>query len=313
MSEHILVNHSVTVIVPCTSRKAFKVPVESTAVSLPMLPQRGAETAWLKKLSSLSRTVRAVDLYSGRGMSLGREAAKLAGARLLIASAGLGIIDAEQMIAPYALTVATRGDDAITSRVEGRFDPGEWWLAVANGPMARSFSKVFEGARSGRLLVALSHPYARMLADALATIPLDARINLRLFGWRLDEVLPASLHPAIMPYDARLDTVLPGTRSDYPQRALLHFVRETCSTGLRGSSASDSSLVRDRLGRFEAPKRIARPRASDDQILDWLGTALEQDRSIARLLKLIRSSGVACEQARFSRLYRVAFKQGAAA
>ena len=78
---------------------------------------------------------------------------------------------------------------------------------------------------SGRILVALTRPYARMVGQSLSTLEPQALARLRIFGASLASDLPACLHPALTPYDDRLNTVFPGTCADFPQRALLHFVR----------------------------------------------------------------------------------------
>ncbi len=293
-----------TIIVPCTARKSMPVPREGSAVSLPISSQYDLETAWLERVSSFARTVACAEFYSGRGMALARAAAASADARMYVVSAGLGLVAAQTMIPPYAVTVGARGDDAVAAKTIGRFDPRSWWRSIRIGPCSSPMSEVFAAARSSLVLVALSRPYAEMLAEDLANLPEEDLVGLRLFGWRLEAVLEDRLHDAVMPYDARLDAVKPGTRCDYPQRALLHFVQ---NVGTRPETVSrHRAKVVAALEGATAPERPDRPRVDDGEIVTWITSGGNATGGIGASLRSLRSLGIACEQKRFSRLYREA-------
>ncbi len=246
------------------------------------------------------------DLYTGRGAHLGRRAAASAGSPLYFASAGLGLIESRTLVPAYALTVADRGVDAIASRVEGRFDPGAWWSAVSRAPGSSSFADVTRSS-DGLCLVALSQPYAMLLSADLEALPEDDKRRLRLFGWRLGDRLPPSLQVAVMPYDARLDAAVPGTQNDFPQRALAHFLSSGAIRAGAGRGAHREA-VRAGMAELVAPRRRVRPKATDGEILAWIVRRLPVMRGVQRLLRGIRDEGIACEQARFSRLYRQAME-----
>ena len=296
------------VVIPCSSRKRLEPDRLARAVSLPRASQDELETAWLNRLNSLERPITARDLYSGRGALLGRQAARAASAPLYIASAGLGLVGENAMVPAYSITVARRGDDAIPSRTVGRFDPGAWWAAVCAGPISTTLEQVFAGGEGRIALVALTKSYAAMLADSLMGLPERAVAGLRLFGWGLRDNLPASLHGSIMGYDARLEAALPGTRSDFAQRALTHFVANVLPLGA-GNRERHRDLVEQTLATLKAPRRATRARASDAEILTWLGRPEQAGGGIGRLLRRIRDEGIACEQSRFSCLYVKARQQ----
>lgn len=289
------------IVIPCSSRKRLKPSLLARAVSLPRASQSELETAWLSRLNFLERPVAARDLYSGRGALLGRQAAHAASVPLYIASAGLGLVGGDAMVPAYGITVARRGDDAIPSRAVGRFDPSAWWAAVCAGPISTTLEQVFADSEGRISLMALTKPYAAMLAVSLAGLPQRSVAGLRLFGWGLHKELPASLHNSIMGYDARLEAVLPGTRSDFAQRALTHFVANVLPSGA-GSCERHRDLVEQALGSLQAPQHATRPRASDAEILAWLRGPTQVGGGIGQLLRRIREEGIACEQSRFSRL-----------
>lgn len=300
------------IIIPCSSRKRLRPAPSARAVSLATAAQSDVETAWLRRIATLERPLAARDLYVGRGAVLGRQSALAAAASLYIASAGLGLVSADEPVPTYGVTVAGRGEDSISARVIGRLDPGAWWSAVCGGPMSTTLERIMAGTEGRITLVALTKPYATMLAASLASLPESVIGGLRLFGWRLHDTLPPALHGAIMGYDGRLEGVLPGTRNDYPQRALAHFVAAVLPAG--GGLKQHHHGVEAALSRLQAPRLVARPRASDDEILAWLGRPAQEGEGIGRLLRRIRDEGIACEQARFARLHaraREKFRRGA--
>lgn len=290
------------IIAPCSSRKKSKPTRSARAVSLRVAAQPAVETAWLEKLRTFERPISAQDLYSGRGAGIARLCAAKTSAPLYIVSAGLGLVAGSTKVPTYGVTVARRGDDSIPLRIKGRFDPVPWWAAVCSGPVSTSLQQVLSKARGRIALLALTKPYAGMLAGALAALPGDLTVGLRIFGWRLEEDLPKALHGSIMNYDARLDAVLPGTRNDFAQRAMAHFVDVVLPLG-GADCETHRRQVESALKGFVAPERITRPRASDDDILEWLKRPEQAVGGVGQLLRRVRDLGIACEQARFARLY----------
>ena len=187
-------------------------------------------------------------------------------------------------------------------RVKGRFDLSAWWSAVGAGPISTSLERVLTQSQGRVTLLALTKPYAAMVGTSLAALSEELTAGLRIFGWRLQDDLPASLHGSVMNYDARLEAVLPGTRSDFSQRAMAHFVDVVLPMGGEDSE-THRRQIEAALAGLVAPERVARPRASDDEILGWLGQATQAGGGVGRLLRRIRDQGIACEQSRFARLH----------
>lgn len=238
----------------------------------------------------------------GRGFSLGRDAAASAGVPLFVVSAGLGLVPGAREVPAYGLTVGARTNDAIAARVDGRFDPQAWWRLVRIGPFSTNWDALFAG--DGLVLLALSQSYARMVATDLASLGSDRHRRLRLFGTGIDPVLTGALAPNIMPYDARLEAIRPGTRTDFAQRALAHF-----AGAIRTSAdpVDDAVAVKESLSHHTAPVRIDRPRADDEFVIGAISRHMQSTRGIGRILRRVRDHDrIACEQRRFTRLYRIA-------
>lgn len=296
----------------CASRKKIRPSYSATAVSLPIGPQDKVESAWLERLTSQPSVAAAQDLYQGRGFALARRAADSTGSPLFIVSAGLGLVVSERCIPSYGLTISKGQGESIGTRVKGAFDAARWFAALTRGPHSVKWADIV-GA-SGRILLSLTRPYAAMAGESMLELSPAVLSRVRIFGASVAEVLPAALRPAVAPYDGRLDTVLPGTRADFAQRALLHFVSTLgASTGPFDRDA-DFAAVEAALGNAAQPRRINRCRRSDEEILLLISARLESQVGIARTLRALRQEeGVACEQSRFSRLYRDAMQRRNAA
>lgn len=260
---------------------------------------------WIVKVSRLPRCKSAGTFYAGRAFGLAKEAASLSAARLYILSAGLGLVPASRLIPAYGLTITTRHEQSISRRVLGDFDPAEWFSSLLKSTYSDDWRDV-AGRKSGRILLALSRPYAEMVGASLADAPPKMLERLRIFGVSLEAALPATLHAAIAPYDQRLNAIFPGTRTDFAQRAMLHFARSVAPRPSKGRE-DDFAAVRSSLQGLKLPRLVQRPRLTDEEILAVIKRRLRMQSGAARMLAALRhEEGVACEQSRFGRLYRIA-------
>lgn len=300
------------VVTICTFRKQARPTVESTPASLPVDTQDKVQTAWIERVQKLPCNVAAGDIYAGRGFSLAARASEIASAKLYILSAGLGLISADRKVPLYGLTVSAGHSDSIAARVKGEFDPGAWFSGLQTSPLSDRWVDAV-GRGSGRILIALTRPYAQMVGESLAVLSPQFLARLRIFGASLASVLPPALHSALAPYDARLEAILPGTRSDFSQRALHHFVGLVAGDGQQDRRA-DYEAVTNVLAKVTAPERPRRPRRSDAELLELIAARLQSQLGVARILRALRDEeGVACEQSRFSRLYQIALQKREAA
>jgi len=273
--------------------------------------QRAVESAWLKKTRKLPRTISPKGFYAGRAFGLATEAAQISDAQLYVLSAGLGLLPAVRAIPAYGLTVSEGHRESIASKVLGEFDTAAWFSRLLSGPLSDDWQDV-AARNSGRILVALSRPYAEMVGESLSAVSPKMFGRLRIFGASLESALPPLLHPAIAPYDERLNVIFPGTRSDFAQRAMLHFAR-CIAVRPSDSRESDFAAVSAVLRNLRLPKSVRRPRLSDDEIVAIISKRLRRQSGAGRMLVALRhDEGVACEQSRFGRLYRIAAGKGTA-
>jgi hypothetical protein len=293
------------VITTCSHRKSTKPSRAATPSSLSRGTLQAVSAQWIAKLSGLPGARPANTFYAGRAFGLAKEAADLSAARLYILSAGLGIVPASRSIPVYGLTISARHEQSISRKILGEFYPAEWFSRLLTTIYSDEWRDV-AGRKSGRILVALSRPYAEMVGAGLAEASPKMLGRLRIFGAALESALPASLHGAIAPYDERLNAILPGTRTDFAQRAMLHFAQAVAVKPSKGRE-DDFAAVRSALKNHKFPRQVQRPRMTDEEILAVIKKRLRIQSGAARMLVALRhEEGIACEQSRFGRLYRVA-------
>lgn len=290
------------VLTTCTRSKAQTVAERHQFGRLAKAPVRDLAEAWAAAIHEGPK-VPAGSLYKGRAYSFAAQAAKLMDARVLIASAGLGLITAEDKVPPYACTILQGEADSIPGRSTDRVTPATWWAKLQTAsPFARKLSSDV-AADKGLILVALSDAYLEMLSGDLLALPDSARARIRLFTRAPRSRVPADLHGSLMPYDDRLDgedSTHRGTRDNFAARALKHFVETIWVVGDSRSSEAHWAKVEEDLAGWRMPIKAERQRASDATIIElmiahWASTG----GTHSRLLKLLRHDlHIQCEQGR---------------
>lgn len=297
------------VITTCTNRKRKPIPDHLHASALLQGEMTDVAEEWARRLASASDLYPASDLYGGRGFREAVLAADILDGDLLVASAGLGLVEARSKVPAYACTILTDATDSIVARTRGPFAAGRWWSALALvSPHHRGLAELTRRS-TGLICAALSDSYLDMLSADLVALPKPVLGRLRIFTRApADKAVPI-LRSFVMPYDDRLDgpdSPIRGTRGDFAGRALRHFA-EHIATGADGRTAAEhSAAVAAALDGWDMPPRFDRDRLDDAAILDVIRSGWEAARgSSTRLLRQLRDErGVACEQGRFAALAR---------
>jgi hypothetical protein len=288
------------IVTNCTTRKVVGAPVALQRVRNRDDLQTIARE-WKSLLKRFDRRFTAAELYKGRSMVDAAAAAKLINGTLHVVSAGLGVVASEDKVPNYDVTVSPGSalSDALKARA---LESTDWWSAIAE-PGQHTLSTLVDGAAA---YVALPSTYLRMVRRDLSNVSKTAQRRLRIFtsvaGRR---EVPEALSTCVVPYDERLETVVgfEGTRADFPQRALRHFVEV-----LRGHELSLRD-GREAVHSFLSYQRVRvlpkRRRVSDDEVRQLLRKHWgECMGSGTRLLRFLRDEAlVSCEQGRFRTLW----------
>ncbi len=292
------------ILTACTMRKRFSPDPSLIAANLGHgeLDSVGAE--WAGRLAQAPAVAEAIKLYAGRGMLEAKKAASDGNAALFIASAGLGLVEASDVIPSYDLTVAKGLPSSILSKLPAGTSENEWWSEVAKRDRTERFESQLQ-ADDALLLVALPANYLKMLSRFLKTLSVFADGRVRIFTGSEQVEIDADLKPYLMPYDRRLDGgPAPGTLGDFAQRALRHFVTQILPASPDGDASDHAARVLSAQDQWHRPHSKTGVRLDDDELLKTIREEWDsvQGRSTRLLRKLRDDLGIACEQGRFSRL-----------
>lgn len=298
-----MISTSISVVLtPCSARKEKLLVGALDSTRLPPGSQADLGKAWVASLKSSGGQIAARDLYRGASFSRLRRVAESVGCPLFVISAGLGLVEGNTHVPAYDLTLSSSAPTRLQARVTNQFDAAAWWQQVQRGPFASSMEAI--GVGEGRILISLSKPYAQLISGSLAQLPSGVIQRLRIFGEGLEQSLSAVLRAQVMPYDKRLDLMVPGTRLDFPSRALAHFTGLTGVHLLKGVE-EDAARVRAALASMSVPPSISRCKTSDEELLKHIAIFVQRGLPSSSALRQMRGRlGVACEQGRFNRLYK---------
>ena len=297
------------VITSCTNRKRRPVSPGLHMADMSAAPLEDLASHWGQRLSKEPLRYLASEVYGGRNFQEARTAATKLHAKLIVVSAGLGLIKASTPIPAYGCTVLVGARDSVQRRVSGEFSIAAWWHALAG---SSAFSIPLENEvrqETGPLLIALSEVYLELLAPELMALPPSDLHRVRIFTGSPIERTPPMFRPFRMPYDHRLDgpdSSIPGTRSDFASRALSHFVELGRGAVPDASLEDDAAVVESAIAPWRAPVRLERQRRDDRAMLALIERYWNQaGGSSTRLLRFFRDElDIACEQSRFAALAR---------
>lgn len=290
------------VLTPCSARKQKLSMRPMSAAQFPLGPQAEVARAWVAGLAKVTGQIAARDLYSGASFLRLRRIADKFRCPLYVLSAGLGLVRGTTRIPPYELTVSPSAATRVQTRIVGPFGASAWWQQIQSGPFAEPLDSINPG--QGRIIVALTKPYARLVGEALSQLPPLVVRRLRIFGASIERALPESLHAQVMPYDVRLDVLIPGTCLDFSSRAAVHFAELVATEPLQDAT-EDAARVRGALTHTLVPPRVQRPSATDDELLRYIAAYIRRGLPSTSAFRQLRESiGVACEHGRFRRLYQ---------
>lgn len=298
------------VITVCSAGKRCRRSVY--ADELPVADQGEVAGAWVARLAEETVLTPARSLYAGRAFGLAARSADAIGAHLGIVSAGLGYVRSEKPIPSYDLTVRRGGPGSVVRRIKSRFEPRFWWRQMNDGPFASDLMSDLRGRTL--VLVCLSRAYAALIADDLTWFARQHPAALRVFGLSIASGLPADLRPFVMPYDERLEGLgTPGTRLDFPQRALADYVTHVWREGYASPERDAAEVTRRLSGVARQERTRAQQRVDDATVRDLILRALPTvGSSGSRMLAhLRRVEGVSVEQARFAGLFRAVRQEAA--
>lgn len=284
-----------------------RVPI-SPALSAPTLRARhldGVAQEWARRIKAASVRFPANQVYGGQAVVAAKAAAERLGARLHFVSAGLSLVEQDELIPGYDLSIGS-SPSAPTILREGLSTASAWWRAL-NGALGTD-SPISRAIREHNCvaLVALPEHYLRMIEGELLQLSGEDRRKLRLVVAGATDVAPA-LASQVVRYDQRLQRLAgapKGALTSFTQRALLHFAGLLAMNPSVKTVAAQRALVTSALDEAPAQDTRRSQPMSDLKIKTWIRhTDPNSEASKTSLLRQFRQSGNSCESRRFDRLH----------
>mgnify|MGYP001149455126 CR=1 FL=1 len=286
-----------TIVVNCTDRKSVTPAPDLRIQSLPAedLPTRF--DLWRHRLATAHDKLRLRYLYQGEAWV---QATCLAGdirnqgacVRMLVASAGLGLREVTELAPAYSATFATGHPDSVAADSKGNV---EWWELLATLPSSRSVDELTDGPT----LLVLSENYARAMDQDLVALANQGGDYLLVGGWRTITGLPR------LPVDRDLRQALGGTVSSLGLRMARRWMA-TRSRSHRLFDPVDHQRWTQWAASVRKPEKYDRTPRTDVELMEIITELLNEEPTLSatRALRVVRDSGIACEQKRFARLFR---------
>lgn len=297
-----------TVVTNCTSRKRLlSDPITLGPVSLGASTQAIVQD-WMQTLAPKDANHVVSSLYVGRSISEASWVAKSLEADLYVISAGVGLVHQHDKVPAYDLTFADPAAPLATALAKVGATPTDWWFALHAARIGRGLiADLVRKAVGGLVMLASPSGYLEMVAPDLDALPDRELERIRIFTSTAGaSALPERIRRVAMPYDERLESLhnYAGTRTDFPQRAMRHFVETMGAHQLDLTDAKRAVLTA--LADLELRATPNRARLPDDAIARLLHMNWDDHRgSSSRLLRFLRQhEGVACEQGRFRDIWR---------
>ncbi|WP_159086549.1 hypothetical protein [Burkholderia sp. LA-2-3-30-S1-D2] len=260
----------------------------------------------MKAIEKAQLSTQARDVYAGRAFVEARRVAAILEGTLHIVSAGLGVVGASDFIPSYDLTVADGANSLKPLLVRLGKDPGDWWAALTAELGEHRSVRALLGRYSNALaLFALPGSYVALIAPELACLTKSQVNRIRIITSGHGQALvPDHARHVVLPYDERLEgSSYPGTRTDFAQRALRHFIEVL--DGHRLSAEEGRKAVANAMRTLKKPTIPARTKKTDPEILALLRKNWSRfGGGSTRLLRYLRDEAlVSCEQGRFRGLW----------
>lgn len=310
------------IVASCTDRKRLPVPEALRLGTVRAAAHGDLFKAWWHALQRHnSPTAPAAELYAGAHWTVVRDLPRVAlssgfQAELWVASAGYGLVPASAPIRAYAATFATGHPDAVAAPDEAPAEAAQaWWAKLAGevGPepaAPRTLAALARSSPHSRILVVASPRYlAAMEPDLLkAAEALRSPDGLLLVSGEpgpVDDELQQHWIPSV----AALQGTLGGARMSLHARLARRILEEAATHGLGVSALRDRFIELAR--RAGPPPRYDRNPVDDNSVQQFILQQLRTNPKATHtgLLRAFRSSGQACEQGRFRRLFQQVAKE----
>ena len=331
------------IIVNCANRKRISPKISLREIAESDLEKR-AEIWWKRlnnsscsslqsgnSVSGNDKKLEAINLYVGSYWASIRKLPIMAESigfdpRLWVISAGYGLISASEKIFSYSATFSKSDKDSVITGKNSCPNKThvlqKWWKTISNyaisGDNPRSIGQLIKNHSNDCFLIVASFDYLSAIEQDLndGLNFLSDLDKLIIITSNKSKIFDGKLSKHLIPSDARLQC-----NKGCPEFCEKHLIKP----GIRGAISSNLALkiiedvktqdfnaskIKYQIEEFikQSPQLLSykRTRLKDDEVRKFIATELNKvpSSSCSFLLRELRNSGQACEQKRFTQLYK---------
>jgi hypothetical protein len=311
------------VVVSCKSRKTVDVPTRLRMSDVRPTEVQDRVREWTGRLETYpANRLPASELYAGDHwkivLRIPQAATEQLAVKLWVVSAGYGLVAFDTPLKPYSATFIRAHTEAVAP-AGSTHSSRDWWREISAwtpegyrqprtlGELAAHFT-----SRNDALLLALSEPYAQALREDIAVSEQHAPGRVALVSVGLASAGEHGSPASLLPVEARLKQIVGGAMQGVNARIAERIVREHASWFPQADRLS--ALVREWVEVAPELPKYDRAQQSDADVRQFIREKAGAGGPISKsaVLRELRNSGRACEQARFGRLFREAMEGSAA-
>lgn len=255
-----------------------------------------------KKLS-ISKSYLAKELYKGHSWQETLKSIDILSnyynTKLLISSAGYGLIDSMEKINSYQATFAKGNENSIYNFKNNliKVPTVIWWDAINKFDLSTLNKKAY-------IFISVSYEYLIAMQNTI-------KILIEIFGDKLfiiilsKDKLPEIWNKNILRFDNRFNSYERGTINSIIPRFTKWLFKEIVTKNLELDNKKLQKHINDFLSNFSKYEVISGKQLTDKELLDLILEQIEFSNisSKSKGLKDLRFRGYACSQERYGKLY----------
>lgn len=295
-------------VVTCTNSKSAAISENLCFRSVKSASPEQSFLDWQAAIESADdAAIPARELYKGDHWVVVRDILEMGRTRELtvwVCSAGYGLIQPHQAIKPYAATFSPGQPDSVCTSIN---TASAWWERLhawnpdgGDGP--RSLQSAISRHPKDKWLVVLSPPYLTAVKDDLhrGLDSLASPDNLSIISTGMGRL--NGLSEALLPTDERFQSLLAGSKISLNVR----IARWLLENGIDYGRQSLKSILGSKISELQKPERPIRQAISDLEVIKFIRERMAASKKPAHtpMLRELRNQGLACEQSRFSHLFK---------
>jgi len=297
-------------ITQCTNRKTSTERCVSKSDILQGMSLNSTADQWANEIKLTEPSKQVIELYCGRGFSEFKKACESLGEpESFVISAGLGLVNGNDFVPNYNLTIAPGTENSILKGAE--FSALEWWQAIneRRNSTTTPISDLITENNIGLVLIGVSKPYLSFISAELEALTDQNLANVRLIGPVNNDGIPDKLKQILMPYNHNFDgpdSPNHGTKADYCQRVFRHFTEVILTQSPLGTLKQHQDLVAHHMDSMRPAKlQFDRIKLTDDEVVAKIKEFWDIcNGASGATLRYFRDQGFACEQSRFAKIFR---------